>query len=64
MTKYKDPPVMFDPYEEWKKEDLKDGKSATRRTAEILLAIMNMVMPFLKFTMEVGEGESSLTAPG
>ena len=20
MTKYKDPPVMFDPYEEWKKE--------------------------------------------
>ena len=34
--------------ETWKLEDIKDGKSATRRTAEILISIMNQVMPFLR----------------
>ena len=49
--------------EEWRMEDLKDGKSATRRTAEILLAIMNQVMPFLKFMMEIGEDFIDLKLP-
>ena len=34
---------------------MEGGKSATRRTAEVILAIMNSIMPFLKFTMEIGE---------
>ena len=41
--------------DDWKLEDLKAGKSATRRTAEILLQIMNSILPFLKFTLEIGE---------
>ena len=49
--------------EEGKKEDHKDGRSATRRTEEILLAIMNMVMPFLRFTMEIGEDFIDMKLP-
>ena len=49
--------------EEWKMEDMKDGKSATRRTAEILLNIMNQVMPFIKFTMEIGEDFIDMKLP-
>ena len=49
--------------EEWRIEDLKDGKSATRRTAEILLQIMNSIMPFLRFTLEIGEEFSDQKLP-
>jgi hypothetical protein len=49
--------------EEWKLEDIKDGKSATRRTAEILISIMNQVMPFLQFTVEIGEDFIDLKLP-
>ena len=49
--------------EEWKMEDMKDGKSATRRTAEILLNLMNQIMPFLKFTMEIGEDFIDMKLP-
>ena len=41
--------------EDWKQEDIKAGKSNTRRTGELLLEIMNSVMPFLRFTLEIGE---------
>ena len=37
---------------EWEHEDQKSGKSNCRRTGEVLLYIMNSVMPFLKFTLE------------
>ena len=46
-----------------KLEDIKDGKSATRRTAEILINIMNQVMPFLQFTVEIGEDFIDLKLP-
>jgi hypothetical protein len=49
--------------EEWRKEDMMDGKSATKRTAEILLGIMNLIMPFLRFTMEIGEDFIDLKLP-
>ena len=42
---------------------MKDGKSATRRTAEILLQIMNSIMPFLRFTLEIGEEFSDQKLP-
>ena len=32
-----------------------DGKTATRRTGEVVLDVMNSVMHFLKFTLEIGE---------
>ena len=38
--------------EQWKQEDQKAGKTASRRTAEILLDIMNSIMTFLRFTLE------------
>jgi hypothetical protein len=41
--------------EKWRQEDLKAGKTASRRTAEILLEIMNSIMTFLTFTLEIGE---------
>ena len=41
--------------EAWRQEDAEAGKTATRRTAEILLHIMNSVISFLKFTLEIGE---------
>ena len=40
--------------EEWRIEDLKDGKSSTARTGRILIDIMNDVMPSLRFTLEIG----------
>ena len=49
--------------EEWRKEDMKAGKSATRRTAEIILQLMNQIMPSLKFTMEIGEDFVDLKLP-
>ena len=41
--------------EEWRQEDLKAGKSATRRSAEIILDIMNSIMCSLRFTLKIGE---------
>ena len=41
--------------EEWKQEDIENGKSATKRTADILLDIMNSIMEFLRFTLEISE---------
>ena len=41
--------------EEWHSEDLMDGKSACRRTADALLGSMNDVFHFLVFTMEIHE---------
>ena len=49
--------------EEWRILDLKDGKSSTRRTAEILLSIMNQIIPSLQFTMEIGEDFIDLKLP-
>ena len=39
----------------WRMEDLKEGKSRTERTAIILIEIMNSILPFLKFTLEIGD---------
>ena len=41
--------------QDWKAEDLKAGKSGTRRTAEALLDSMNEIMDFLEFTKEIHE---------
>ena len=41
--------------ESWRLEDLAAGLSSTKRSANTILATMNSVMPFLKFTHEVGE---------
>ena len=41
--------------EEWKQEDIENGKSATKRTTDILLDIMNSIMEFLRFTLEISE---------
>ena len=49
--------------EEWQEEDLKDGKSATKRTAEILISIMNQIIPSLQFTMEIGEDFIDMKLP-
>jgi hypothetical protein len=49
--------------EEWRQEDQRDGKSATRRTADIILAIMNTIMPFLEFTMEIHEDFLEMKLP-
>ena len=49
--------------EEWRILDLKDGKSSTRRTAEILLSIMNQIIPSLQFTMEIGEDFIDMKLP-
>ena len=40
---------------EWELEDRGSGKSATRRSAEVIIGMMNSVFPFLNFTIEVGE---------
>jgi hypothetical protein len=52
-------------HEKWAKnqKDQRDGKSAIRRTAEIILAIMNNIMPFLEFTMEIHEDFLELKLP-
>ena len=39
----------------WEKEDMESGKSATRRSAEVLVGMMNSVFHFLNFTIELGE---------
>ena len=39
----------------WEEEDNRSGKSAARRTAEVLVAMMNDVFPFLNLTIELGE---------
>jgi hypothetical protein len=39
----------------WEKEDMESGVSASRRSANILVAMMNDVFPFLRFTIELGE---------
>ena len=41
--------------ESWEKEDRESGLSATRRTALILVAMMNDIFHFLNFTIELGE---------
>ena len=39
----------------WEKEDEESGLSASRRTALVLVAMMNDIFPFLNFTIELGE---------
>ena len=39
----------------WEQEDRTSGVSSSRRTANILVGIMNDVFPFLNFTIELGE---------
>ena len=39
----------------WESEDRMSGLSASRRTGNVLLAMMNSVFPFLNFTLELGE---------
>ena len=41
--------------ESWLEEDKKDGFSASRRSANILVEMMNEIFPFLSFTVELGE---------
>ena len=40
---------------EWELEDKASGKSSSRRSAEVLIAMMNDIFPFLRFTIELGE---------
>ena len=49
--------------EEWRNEDMKAGLSGTRVTETALVYSMNDVMPFLKFTTEVGEDFSDGKLP-
>jgi hypothetical protein len=37
------------------KEDRDSGLSASRRTALVLVAMMNSIFPFMNFTVELGE---------
>ena len=39
----------------WEKEDRESGISASRRTALVLVAMMNDIFHFLNFTVELGE---------
>ena len=39
----------------WEMEDRNSGLSASRRTALVLVAMMNSVFPFMNFTVELGE---------
>ena len=39
----------------WEREDRMSGLSASRRTANVLVGMMNSVFPFLNFTVELGE---------
>ena len=41
--------------EAWEMEDKQSGDSATRRTAKVLVAMMNDVFDFMNFTTEIGE---------
>ena len=47
----------------WEEEDRKSGLSAARRTALVLVAMMNDVFPFLNFTIELGEDFSDGKLP-
>ena len=47
----------------WVREDMESGKSATKRTAEVLVDMMNSVYHFLNFTIEVGEDFKTGTLP-
>ena len=49
--------------EEWRQEDIESGKSATKRTADILLDIMNSIMEFLTFTIEICDDFPDLKLP-
>ena len=39
----------------WEREDEESGLSSSRRTAMVLVAMMNDIFPFLNFTIELGE---------
>ena len=39
----------------WEEEDRMSGESASRRTAKVLVAMMNDVFHFMNFTIELGE---------
>ena len=39
----------------WRQEDEAAGTSSTTRTARILVDVMNSMMSFLNFTLEVGD---------
>ena len=39
----------------WEEEDKRSGVSASRRSAIILVAMMNEIFPFMNFTIELGE---------
>ena len=39
----------------WEQEDKVSGVSASRRSANILVGMMNDIFPFLNFTIELGE---------
>ena len=39
----------------WEQEDRTSGISSSRRTANILVGMMNDIFPFLNFTIELGE---------
>ena len=39
----------------WEREDRMSGLSASRRTANVLVGMMNSVFPFLNFTVELGD---------
>ena len=39
----------------WEREDKESGLSAPRRTANVLIGMMNSMFPFLNFTVELGE---------
>ena len=41
--------------EAWEMEDRLSGDSATKRTAKVLVAMMNEVFDFMNFTTEIGE---------
>jgi hypothetical protein len=41
--------------EEWRLEDEESGMSSTARTARVMVDIMNSMMTFLNFTVEVGD---------
>ena len=47
----------------WEKEDRMSGISASRRTANVLVGMMNSVFPFLNFTIELGEDFSDGKLP-
>ena len=49
--------------EEWKLEDMREGLSSTARTARILVGMMNSIMEFLRFTVEIADDFMDLKLP-